>query len=115
VLEAVSKSKDGELVLKRKVSALLLAQIMQHLTLTRISCSQAIYNTLPRSAVSALESMGVEIAVEGAKRGRPDAHPREKLEMIGELQGQGIGAAEIAKRLKLPLRTVYYRMSKRRV
>jgi len=110
VLATVSKSRDSELHLKRKVSALLLARIMQHLTITRIACSPAIYETLPRSAVSALESMGVELAVEGAKRGRPDAHPREKLAMIGELRGQGYGAAEMAKKLKLPLRTVYYHL-----
>lgn len=114
VLATVSKSKDGELLLKRKVSALLLARIMQHLSITKLACSPSIYATLPRSAVSALGSMGVEIAVEGVKRGRPDAHPREKLAMIGELHGQGYGAAEIAKRLRLPLRTVYYHLRRRR-
>jgi hypothetical protein len=113
VLAAASKSKDGELLLKRKVSALLLARIMQHLTISRIACSPSIYKTLPQSAVSALGSMGVEIAVEGVKRGRPDAHPREKLAMVRELRGQGYDAVEIAKKLRLPLRTVYYHLRRR--
>ncbi|MCK4714823.1 MAG: hypothetical protein KAT35_04555, partial [Candidatus Aenigmarchaeota archaeon] len=51
VLAAVEKARDPELLLKRKVSAVLLAQMMQHVEITRIVCSPAIYASLPRSAV----------------------------------------------------------------
>ncbi|RLG19258.1 hypothetical protein DRN67_03205 [Candidatus Micrarchaeota archaeon] len=115
VLEAVEQTRDPELLLKRKVSAVLLAQIMQIVEITKIVCSPAIYKSLPKSAISALEQMGVEIVVEEVKRGRPHMHAREKLRMIAELRGQGYAAPEIARKLNLPLRTVYYHLRKRRL
>ncbi|MDO8339517.1 MAG: hypothetical protein Q7T16_02570 [Candidatus Burarchaeum sp.] len=115
VLEAVERAHDPELLLKRKVSTVLLAQIMQKAPVSRIMCSPAIYGSLPRSAVAALEQMGVEIAVERVKRGRPHVHAREKLKMIEELHGQGFAAAEIAHKLHLPLRTVYYHLRRPRI
>jgi len=115
VLETVEKAHDPELLLKRKVSAVLLAQIMQKAPVARIMCSPAIYGSLPRSAVAALGQMGVEIAVERVKRGRPHVHAREKLKMIEELHGQGFAASEIAHKLKLPLRTVYYHLHRPRI
>jgi len=115
VLEAVERAHDPELLLKRKVSAVLLAQIMQKASVARIMCSPAIYGSLPRSAVTALEQMDIEIAVEKVKRGRPHMHSRESLRMIGELHGQGFGAAEIAHKLHLPLRTVYYHLHRPRI
>ncbi|VVC03360.1 Uncharacterised protein [Candidatus Burarchaeum australiense] len=113
VLAAVEKTQDSELLLKRKVSAVLLAQIMQKAAVTRLACSPAIYESLPKSAVSALEQMGVEITVEGVKRGRPNMHANERLEMIYEMRGQGFAAGEISSKLGLPLRTVYYHLRKK--
>jgi len=115
VLESVERAREHELRLKRKVSAVLLAQMIQRVEITRIACSPAIYGSLPRSAVRALERMGVEISVEGVKRGRPNSHPSERLRMIEELHGQGFGAAGIAERLGLPLRTVYYHLHRKRI
>ncbi len=111
----MEKAHDPELLLKRKVSAVLLAQIMQNAPVARIMCSPAIYESLPRSAVAALEQMGVEIAVERVKRGRPHLHSRESLRMIEELHGQGFSAGEISAKLGLPLRTVYYHLRRKRL
>ena len=59
VLESVERAREHELLLKRKVSAVLLAQMIQRVEITRIACSPAIYGSLPRSAIGKVMKRGV--------------------------------------------------------
>jgi len=109
-----AKAGEREAVIKRKVSAILLAQLLNVLDLRRIYCSRSMLACMPKNAADALKKVGVEIVVGEARRGRPRAHGEEKIKSIAEMKAKGAGAERIAKALGLPLRTVYYYLQKKK-
>lgn len=101
--------KDDEII-KRKVS---LGDIIHILNkpypIKRIRISQGAFNFLPKKAITTLNKMKIKIEVINLKRG-----PKTKVNQndIFMLYKSDLSAYEISKKLKIPLRTVYYHISK---
>jgi len=100
---------DDEII-KRKVSLGDIIHILNRpYPVRRIRISQGAFNFLPKKAIATLNRMKIRIEVINLKRG-----PKTKINKneVYMLYKSDLSAYEISKRLKIPLRTVYYHISK---
>ncbi len=104
----VPKSSERTVALKTKASIPLIANILSNTQVREIVCSQAIYDTIPARALSALEKMGVRVRIVPLERGRPKKHPRRIRAIVLELLSISESHKSISEKLGIPLRTVYW-------
>jgi len=97
-------------IIKKKLSIRDVLNILnQPYEVKRIRMSQGAYNFLPKRALKSLNKMNIHIDVVDLKRG---PQVRVDVDKIRMLYKSDVNAYEISKRLKIPLRTVYYHIKK---
>lgn len=79
----------------------------QYPDLKRISCPPSLYSRISPKYIHALEELGVTV-VSVEKKGRPKKYNDKDKENVQHLLKSGSTPQEIAERLNLPLKTVYY-------
>lgn len=101
--------QDDEII-KRKLTIGDIIQLLNRpYKVNRIRLSQGAYNFLPKRALNTLKKMKIYIEVVPLKRGPKSKVDIEKIRMLYK---SDVSAYEISKRLKIPLRTVYYHIKK---
>jgi hypothetical protein len=105
---SVPKSDEKLVFLKTKASIPLIANILSNTKAKEIHCSRAIYKTIPPRALAALLEMGVKVKVASLFRGRPVKHSKKTRSRVIALLASGLPKKEVSRRLKIPLRTVYW-------
>ncbi|MCX8202380.1 MAG: hypothetical protein N3G74_01060 [Candidatus Micrarchaeota archaeon] len=96
---------DDEII-KRKVTIRDIVNILNRpYKVKRIRLSKGAYNFLPKKALNTLNKMKINIEIIELKRGPGVKVDREKIAMLYK---SDVNAYEISRRLKIPLRTVYY-------
>jgi hypothetical protein len=96
---------DNELI-KRKVSIKDILHILNRpYPVKRLRVSRGAYNFLPKRALKTLNKMKIHIEIIDLKRGPKVKTNREGIRMLYK---SDVNAYEISKKLKIPLRTVYY-------
>lgn len=97
--------QDDEII-KRKVTIRDIVNILNRpYKVKRIRMSKGAYNFLPKRALNTLNKMKITIEVILMKRGPSVRVDKEKIRMLYK---SDVNTYEISKRLKIPLRTVYY-------
>ena len=97
-------------ILKRKLSVRGIAQILNTKKKTKkIICSEGTFNQLPKRALRALREMKIKIEVVKLQRGQKPTVDVKKIARLSNLP-----AKKIAKKTRIPLRTVYYHLKKMR-
>lgn len=97
--------QDNEII-KRKVTIRDIVNVLNRpYKVKRIRISKGAYNFLPKRALNTLNKMSITIEVIPMKRGPSVKVDKEKIRMLYK---SDVNAYEISKRLKIPLRTVYY-------
>lgn len=76
--------------------------------LTHLYLSPSIAQETPKKITGALTEVGVKLMPISRPRGRPRKRSDEQIQKVRKLALEGIPAQEIAIRIGLPLRTVYY-------
>ena len=79
----------------------------QHPDLKKISCPPSLYSRISPKYIQALNELGVTV-VSVAKKGRPKKYNEKDAENVQYLLKSGNNPHEIAKKLGIPLKTVYY-------
>ncbi|WP_456366187.1 DUF1699 family protein [Thermococcus sp.] len=118
LLRKIDESLDEgvmEVYINRRPTKEIVVHILERApNVRRISCPPSLYPKVSKKIVDALSKVGVELVPEGYPRGRPRKYGKKTLDEIENLLRQGKGPKEISKRLKIPLRTVYYLIEKNR-
>ena len=97
-------------IIKKKLSIRDVLNILnQPYEVKRLRMSRGAFNFLPKRALRSLTRMNIHIDVVDLKRGPQVTVDSGKIRMLYK---SDVNAYEISKRLKVPLRTVYYHISK---
>ncbi|MFH0817938.1 MAG: hypothetical protein V1909_04865 [Candidatus Micrarchaeota archaeon] len=105
---SVPKSSERIVALKTKASIPLIANILSNTKAQEIRCSKAIYDTIPKRALLALDKMNVKVRIISLLRGRPNKHPLKVRSQVFKLLKSKFPKKEISEKLGIPLRTVYW-------
>ncbi len=81
----------------------------------RISCPYSLYPKVSKRILRALREMGIELAPEKTRRGRPRKYGEQTLRLVRNLVKRGENPREVSVRTGIPLRTVYYIIKTERV
>ncbi|VVB65768.1 Uncharacterised protein [Candidatus Gugararchaeum adminiculabundum] len=110
--EIRKNSGEEEALLLAKPSNSLLAFLLNHSKVKKIKCSKGILRTFPKKSVPALAKIGVKLEQAELKNGRPFLHSGIAGK-IKQMRSKGLQAKEIAKDLRVPLRTVYWHLNRK--
>ncbi len=75
--------------------------------LVKITCPLSIYSRISRKYMDALKELGIKIEPV-QRRGRPKKYSSSDATQIQKMLDEGESPKEISKKLKLPVKTVYY-------
>ena len=104
-INGVEFMNDDELI-KKKISIRDILNILNRpYPVKRLRLSRGAYNFLPKMALETLNKMKIHIEIIDLKKGPKVRTDREGIRMLYK---SDVNAYEISKRLKIPLRTVYY-------
>ena len=109
--EIRKSSNEEQALLLAKPSNSLLAFLLNHSKVKKIKCSKGILRTFPKKSIPALAKVGVKLEQVELKNGRPFMRPGIAQE-IKQMKGKGLATKEIAKELRVPLRTVYWHLNR---
>ena len=113
IKEAIDKnSQERIVVIKVKPSSYILAYLLNNTKVETIYCSKGIYSTLSPKVINILRRMNVNIIKRNLKRGRPYKISETTIERAIKLKEKGFSVREIAKKLDVSWRTLYYRLKK---
>lgn len=108
-LEALKANPlEKEIAFKIRPTTQLLTLVLTHTQAQTVYCSLKMKEFFTPKMVSALEQVGVRVKAIETRMGRPRTRTNEKLGRIKTLHAQGKKPEGISKRLRIPLRTVYY-------
>ncbi len=97
-------------VIKKKLSIRDVLNILnQPYEVKRLRMSRGTFNFLPKRVLKSLSKMNIQIDVIDLKRGPQVRVDSDKIRMLYK---SDVNAYNISKKLKIPLRTVYYHISK---
>ncbi|MCD6549925.1 helix-turn-helix domain-containing protein [Candidatus Micrarchaeota archaeon] len=99
---------EREVFLKIKPSVYLLAFLLNNTSLRTLYVTEGVMRTIPRSVVRSLKSMNVRVVVKKVPRGRPYKYPTEVIRQALKLRKKGVPVTQIAERLGVSKRTLYY-------
>ncbi len=97
-------------VIKVKPSSYILAYLLNNTKVDTIYCSKGIYCTLSSKIINVLRRMNVTVIKRNLKRGRPYKLSETTIERAKKLKENGMSVREIAKKLEVSWRTLYYRL-----
>lgn len=83
--------------------------------LEEISCPPSLYERVPDKIGKALDKLGIRFVPRMLSPGRPQTHPKWKVQKIFALEAEGMHVKEICEITGLPLTTVYYYLKKGRL
>ena len=98
-----------EVYVPRRISRTLAARLLQeHPDLKRILVPRSLYEQTSKRVIAALKEVGVEVVPTGRSRGRPRKYGDDVINRVVEMRKRGASVREIAERMGIPVRTVYY-------
>lgn len=103
---------EKEIRVNEQLSASKIMEILEkYPELERIKCPQSIYRRISPKYVDALERLGIEIEILD-QLGRPLKYGKELRNNVQNMLDQGLSPSDIAQRLNIPRKTVYYLKNK---
>ncbi|WP_409200967.1 hypothetical protein [Methanobrevibacter sp. DSM 116169] len=78
--------------------------------LETITCSKSLFDRIPKKYLEALNDLDIEVAIEYNQGAKPK-YSKEEDEILS-LAKQNLTAKEISKKLDIPIKRVYYLLSK---
>ena len=98
----------------RRLSANLAAVLLKRFPkLKRIVVPRSVYDAVSPKVLNALKAVGVDVVPSERHRGRPPKYSEAVINEICTRYTRGESAAEIAKDMGVPERSVYYILSRR--
>lgn len=111
IKELIDKNSNERIVIiKVKPSSYILAYLLNNTKVDTIYCSKGIYCTLSPKIITVLRRMNVNVIKRSLKRGRPYKISETTIERAIKLKERGFSIREIAKKLDVSWRTLYYRL-----
>ncbi|MGZ7120126.1 MAG: helix-turn-helix domain-containing protein [Methanobacterium sp.] len=99
---------DQEIYVKRALSSQVIMELLdKYPDLKKIKCPKSLYIRTSKKYLDALEEIGIEVEPV-IKRGRPKKYGTEEEEIIHDMLTQGLTPNEVAEKLDIPLKTIYY-------
>ncbi|MFA5382700.1 MAG: helix-turn-helix domain-containing protein [Candidatus Micrarchaeia archaeon] len=108
-----SNPNAQSVIIKVKPSSFLLAYLLNNTKVNTIYCSKGIYDTLSIKIIKALRRMNINIIKRDLKKGRPYKISESVIDRAKKLKEKNVSIREIAKRLEVSWRTLYYRLEKK--
>jgi len=79
----------------------------QNPQLKKIKCPSSLYLRISKKYLDALSELGIEVEPV-IKRGRPKKYGETEAKIIQKMLDEGQSPKEIAEKMEIPLKTVYY-------
>ena len=99
---------DQEIYVKKALSSHVIMEILDNYPdLRKIKTPKSLYNRTSKKYLDALSELGIEVEPV-IKRGRPKKYGTNEVEIIHRMLNDGLTPKEIAEKLNMPLKTVYY-------
>lgn len=111
---AKAASSETVFFLKSKPTVPMLSELVNSTRIEKLIISKKLYLSIPKRALLPLEKVGVRIEVSESRRGRPPVHSSELISQAKAMFQGGNRPDEIAAKLGMPIRTVYYHLRKER-
>jgi hypothetical protein len=101
-------SLKNEIYINKPLSFSIIMEVLeQYPDLKKITCPPSLYARISPKYLQALDELGVAV-VPVEKKGRPKKYSDEEVENVQRLIKSGHNPSEIAEKLQLSLKTVYY-------
>ncbi|MCC7554413.1 MAG: hypothetical protein KO202_08010 [Methanobacteriaceae archaeon] len=84
--------------------------IDQYPNLEKITCSKSLYNRIPKKYLEVLNDLSIEVSIE-YNQGAKEKYLEEEKDILN-LSKQNLTPKEISKKLEIPIKRVYYLLSK---
>ncbi len=103
---------ETEIRVNEQLSASRIMEILEkYPELEKIKCPHSIYQRISPKYLDALEKLGIKIEIIN-QIGRPPKYDVEVRKNVQIMLDQGLSPSEVAQRLKIPIKTVYYLKNK---
>lgn len=104
--------KDEKIYINMRPSVDIMVELLEHAPNVKyILCPSSLYSLTSIRVKKALERVGVLLVPFGDGAGRPNKYDDETITKLMKMYELGVPVIEIAKSLKIPLRTVYHIIS----
>lgn len=108
-IKRIKEEKEGEKVhISSQLSSKMIVELMdEYFNLKKISCPPSIYKRISKKYLEVLKELGISVEVNhnwGSKR----KYNNDKKKKVSKLVKQGKNPSQIAEKLNLPLKTIYY-------
>jgi hypothetical protein len=99
---------DQEIYVKKALSSHVIMEILdKYPDLKKIKTPKSLYSRTSKKYLKALRELGIEVEPV-IKRGRPKKYGANEVKEIHDMLDDGFNPKEIAEKLNMPLKTVYY-------
>ena len=99
---------DQEIYVKKALSSHVIMEILdKYPDLKKIKTPKSLYSRTSKKYLKALNELGIEVEPV-IKRGRPKKYGKIEVNKIHDMLDDGSSPKEIAEKLNLPIKTVYY-------
>ncbi len=99
---------DQEIYVKKALSSHVIMEILdKYPDLKKIKTPKSLYSRTSKKYLDALSELGI-VVEPVIKRGRPKKYGTSEVEDIHNMLDEGCSPKEIAEKLNIPLKTVYY-------
>jgi len=99
---------DDEIYVNKPLSSQVIMELLdKYPQLKKIKCPSSLYLRTSKKYLDALSELGIEVEPV-IKRGRPKKYGETEGKIIQKMLNEGKSPKEIAEKLEIPLKTVYY-------
>lgn len=99
---------DDEIYVNKPLSSQVIMELLdQYPDLKKIKCPSSLYLRTSKKYLDALSELGITVEPVN-KRGRPKKYDETEAKLIQKMINEGKSPKEIADKLQIPLKTVYY-------
>jgi len=99
---------DDEIYVNKPLSSQVIMELLdKYPQLRKIKCPSSLYLRTSKKYLDALSELGIEVEPV-IKRGRPKKYGETEGKIIQKMLNEGKSPKEIAEKLEIPLKTVYY-------
>lgn len=99
---------DHEIYVNKALSSQVIMELLdKYPNLKKIKCPQSLYMRTSKKYLQALDELGIEVEPV-IKRGRPRKYRGDEVKFIHDMLEEGYHPKDIAEKLNIPVKTVYY-------
>lgn len=99
---------DDEIYVNKPLSSQVIMELLdKYPDIKKIKCPSSLYFRTSKKYLNALSELGIEV-VPVIKRGRPKKYTDTEAKLIEKMLNEEVSPKEIADKLQIPLKTVYY-------